>query len=123
MIGVSKTFGGSSILSSPAKKHRKVNEYGFPVFCYIEKTTEADPAQFHKRLLRHLQEHLRENQICHYEEVLHRDLNLKNNRIVRHEIGHVGTYSNNLRFRLHLQRKGEEFSDAFPFHTHWPDVS
>ena len=32
MIGVSKTFGGSSILSSPAKKHRKVNEYGFPVF-------------------------------------------------------------------------------------------
>ena len=37
MIGVSKTFGGSSILSSPARKSREaLYLQGFAVFCFRE---------------------------------------------------------------------------------------
>ena len=37
MIGVSKTFGGSSILSSPAHENREaLHIQGFAVFCFTE---------------------------------------------------------------------------------------
>ena len=37
MIGVSKTFGGSSILSSPARKSREADKKGFPGFFDFER--------------------------------------------------------------------------------------